>query len=65
MTTEQIKEYAEESFDYPQKVLRDVLQDLIDEKGWLYSITIEEAVQSHSRAFEKKLKQYKLISYEQ
>jgi hypothetical protein len=66
MTTEQIKEYAEEAFDYPQEALRAVLQDLIDKHGWLYDTTMEEAVQSHSKAFEKNLKQYKikLVSYE-
>ena len=58
MTIEQLREYAKEMFDNPSDVLQTVLQELIDEQGWLYDISLEEAVQSHSKIIERKLKQY-------
>lgn len=57
MTTDQLRDLAEELYDNPEEALLEALQELIDEKGWHYSTTLKEAVRTHSKALERKLKQ--------
>lgn len=59
MNGRQIRDYAEEHFDNPNRVIQSILMDLIDANGWSYETTFEEAIQTHSIAFTKKIKNYK------
>ena len=56
MNGRQLKEYAEEYFNNPEEIIDEILFTLIEENGWSYHTTFEEAVQTHSKALENKLK---------
>jgi hypothetical protein len=59
MTAEQLTEYAYENFENPSKVLKDVVQQVIDKKGMIYNATFKEVVQMYSQLLEKLLTKYK------
>lgn len=62
MSAQQLRELAEELYDNPQEVLSEALWELIDEQGWHISTSFREAVRTHSKALERKIKQHERIN---